>query len=777
MKLDASQSKQRTVLDQISTTSNMRLDDILDLMNDELTPPLRMRVSTETDRVLNIDPIVVQTFHQESTPTARSVGHKRKKTLPPINGQIPNFTGATITFPSASGESITITQGSFGSATYTLTVTPGNYIKVGVLINETGVLSLVFGTAGASEAAATLPDMNTGAFPIGYIVLNNVGGTIQPLISQNIYQFVGGGGSGGGGTSLDRITYEAHGFAVGDILYLNGSTYTKAVASAANTAEVVGVVSKVGSVDTFELTVSGEITGLTGLTAGGVYFLSATTPGLLTLTEPSVVGQISLPVGVASSATTLYVAPKRGVVVGAANARTTISVANNTATNVVNVTNYNSLKLEGELNVTRSPGGNQRAYYTVEAAKNGAGTWQVSTSYTGDDVLYTTLPSWDVASNNLQVTMPLVTNFSSASLTYALNAPAVGASLPLSIDSTALNIVDSAPLSYRNLLINGDMRIAQRGTDANSLNLSGTSGAYVALDRWKFTGYSGAIYDQGRMVKTTITDLSGFNSGMKLVTRFAASQAVVTAQFIESQNSYALAGNQCTLSFYIRKLTTSIDTHALRITVGTLSSVDTTGDIATEASYNNAFDSTRISMANVSTSWTRYTYTFTMPAAATNGVCVRVGVFKGATDIGAFDCIELTGVQLEVGSKATAFERRPYGMELALCQRYLLRYSHDGAGVGGIASGFQTSTTAAAYNLQFPVSMRVKPTFSNLSSSNLLASDQVGFEADATPSSVNAGFNSANIVFSFSANGAQFRPSSLYIKTGTTGFLQFSAEL
>lgn len=679
MKLDASQSKQRTVLDQISTTSNMRLDDILDLMNDELTPPLRMRVSTETGRVLNIDAIVVQTFHQESTPTVRDVGHKRKKTLPPINGQIPNFTGATITFPSASGGSIT-TTGSFGSATYTLTVASGNYIKVGVLINETGILSLVFGTAGASEAAATLPDMNTGAFPIGYIVLNNVGGTIQPLISQNIYQFVGGGGSGGGGTSLDRITQASHGFAVGDVLYLNGSTYTKAVASAANTAEVVGVVSKVSSVDTFELTVSGEITGLTGLTAGGVYFLSAITPGLLTLTEPSVVGQISLPVGVASSATTLYVVPKRGVVVGAANARTTISVANNTATNVVNVTNYNSLKLEGELNVTRSSGGNQRAYYTVEAAKNGAGTWQVSASYTGDDVLYTTLPSWDVASNNLQVTMPLVTNFSSASLTYALNAPAVGATLPLTVDSTALNIVDSAPLSYRNRIINGDMRIDQRNAGAS---VNPTDGQYVVDRFWmgvsqtsKLTTQRSTVAPAGFTNSVAITSSSAYS--ILPADYFGISQPI--EGFNVADLGWGTANAQTvTLSFWVRSSLTGIFGGSFR-------------NSASNRSYPFSYT------INAANTWEQKTITVAGDTSGTwltdNGAGVRIwfafgtgstySAAAGSWTSGSFVSVTgatsvvgtngatfyLTGVQLEVGSKASAFERRPYSEELARCLRY-----------------------------------------------------------------------------------------------------------
>jgi len=49
------------------------------------------------------------------------------------------------------------------------------------------------------------------------------------------------------------------------------------------------------------------VTGLAGLTVGEVYFLSADTAGAITATEPSIIGNVSLSVGVASSATSLYV--------------------------------------------------------------------------------------------------------------------------------------------------------------------------------------------------------------------------------------------------------------------------------------------------------------------------------------------------------------------------------------------------------------------------------------------------------------------------------------
>ena len=535
------------------------------------------------------------------------------------------------------------------------------------------------------------------------------------------WRLSGGAGGAGGGTA-DVISQVAHGFAVGDALYLSGSTYTKAIATAANTAEVVGVVSKVVSSDTFELTTSGEITGLSGLTPGGVYFLSSVTAGLLTLTEPSVVGYVSLPIGVASSASSLYVAPKRGVVIGAANARTTIAVSNNAATNVVDVTSYNSLKLEGELNVTRSSGGNHRAYYTVEAAKNGAGVWQVSASYTGDDVLYTTLPSWDVAANQLQVTMPNVTNFSSASLTYALGAPAVGASLPLSIDSSSINIVESAPLSNRNVLINGNFDIWQRGTSLAISSVYSSGLTQYLADRFTVAadaGSSGTMTysrEEFALGQTEVPgnpkyfaklSTSGFSNGTNGFT-------YLPHQKIEDVRT--LAGQTATLSFYARA--SSSASAAVRIFQ----------KFGSGGSKGSGAGQTTTQVIALSSSWKKYTLTFEVPQIASDAQigadnCVHLEIFaalRGTTasvyGVSEFTALangsyDIAQVQLEAGSKATAFEKRPIQQELALCQRYFQVF-------GGIAG---TSPFMQAYGIVgqtivyagvFPVEMRTIPSAS-----------------------------------------------------------------
>lgn len=243
----------------------------------------------------------------------------------------------------------------------------------------------------------------------------------------------------GGGGTVDKVNQVGHGFVVGDIgkaLYLNGGTYAFAQANAANTAEVVGVLSRVIDSDNFEITLSGEITGLTGLTAGGVYFLSATTPGVLTLTETTTVGQVSVPVGIASSTTTLYVAPKRGVVVGGANARTQISLLNNTANQPVqNVSLYDAGELAGWVYIDATT--DLRFYVQAQFVRGGDNNYDISYQVSGDTPPAGFLMSITNA-GVIQITMPSVTGFSSASINYALNAPAVGTNFPLSVDSASL---------------------------------------------------------------------------------------------------------------------------------------------------------------------------------------------------------------------------------------------------------------------------------------------------------------------------------------------------
>jgi hypothetical protein len=74
---------------------------------------------------------------------------------------------------------------------------------------------------------------------------------------------------------------------------------------------------------------------------------------------------------------------------------------------------------------------------------------------------------------------------------------------------------------------------------------------------------------------------------------------------------------------------------------------------------------------NVTTSWATYTVSAPIDTASTNNVIVFI--WSDVTDTTAGDFLYLAGVQLEAGSVATPFERRPIGTELQLCQRYFIR--------------------------------------------------------------------------------------------------------
>lgn len=107
-------------------------------------------------------------------------------------------------------------------------------------------------------------------------------------------------------TGTRVISQAAHGFSIGNILYLNGATYTLAIATSLAAAEAMGVVIKVVDVNTFIIQYNGVVQGLAGLTAGSVFYLSPSSAGALTITQPSTPTQVIKPLLVADSTTTGY---------------------------------------------------------------------------------------------------------------------------------------------------------------------------------------------------------------------------------------------------------------------------------------------------------------------------------------------------------------------------------------------------------------------------------------------------------------------------------------
>jgi len=208
--------------------------------------------------------------------------------------------------------------------------------------------------------------------------------------------------------------------------------------------------------------------------------------------------------------------------------------------------------------------------------------------------------------------------------------------------------------SFKNRIINGAMVIDQR--NAGAAQTVTTSGAYT-IDRW-FVQPTGASVTTQRVAGS-----GAFQNALRITGAASVTQCFVQ-QKIESLNSYDLAGQTITVTIRASSSTlTSLTCYVERATAG----ADNWASFATDKTQVIAINSTP----------TEYSFQATLSASATNGIRFIFGT--GAFTSGTLD---ITGVQLEKGSTATSFDYRPYGTELALCQRYFETSYPQGTAVG-----------------------------------------------------------------------------------------------
>jgi hypothetical protein len=298
------------------------------------------------------------------------------------------------------------------------------------------------------------------------------------------------------------------------------------------------------------------------------------------------------------------------------------------------------------------------------------------------------------------------------------NASAASPAFVLAADGSAtanLSSVNDGPIAgSRNRIINGDMRIDQRNAGASAANING-----YGLDRW--TSFN--VANSFSMQRSTVAP-AGFTNSLLLTTTTSATPAAADyrylSQFIEGFNVADLAYGTASavtiaLSFWVRSSLTGTFSGALK-------------NSAENRSYPFTFS---VSSANT------FEYkTITIPGDTSGtwladiGIGLRVvfdlgsgsnrkgtaGAWAGVNADGATGAVNLvatngatfyiTGVQLEPGTVATPFERRSYGQELALCQRYFqvfTSFSIEGYANAG-------SIRAVTIPLPFPVQMRATPT-------------------------------------------------------------------
>ena len=275
------------------------------------------------------------------------------------------------------------------------------------------------------------------------------------------------------------------------------------------------------------------------------------------------------------------------------------------------------------------------------------------------------------------------------------------AKIPASLENTFVS-------GRKNLIINGSMAVAQRGT-------STTSGAQVyLLDRF----YTYSFAATGRTVSQSTDAPDEFSHSLKVqrASGNTATTDLYLSQPIESKNCVGTAGKKVTFSFWAKKganWSKSSSTFPVTVTSGTGTDQSFMAGVTGGVTLIN-------SSATLTTSWVKYSFTSSVvvPTNSTQLIYQTITGWTGTA--GADDSFYITGIQLEVGETATDFEHRSYGEELALCQRYYEKSYAQGVAVGNasragsVGSGGtqgQTSTgEITGGTIQFSVEKRVQPT-------------------------------------------------------------------
>ena len=342
------------------------------------------------------------------------------------------------------------------------------------------------------------------------------------------------------------------------------------------------------------------------------------------------------------------------------------------------------------------------------------------------------------------------------------NASAASPAIVLAADGSAtanLSSVNGGPLAgTRNRIINGDMRIDQRNAGA-SVSVNSASTPYCP-DRFEARIQQATA---GMTAQQSTTVPAGFiNSLLMTVTNTtapAAGNRVHIRQIIEGFNVADLgwgsaSAQTVTLSFWVRSSVTGtygvgfINSAENRSYVGTYivntantfeyKTITLPGDTSGTWITNNGNGIRLVFDLGSGTSFNATANTWVAQEACRTSGCVNFQQNSGAT-------FYITGVQLEPGSTATPFERRSYGQELALCQRY---YTKTFAGAVGTTPGSpgsiysSSNAYSAAFDMvtttHFPVEMRAIPTITTHNPTQVWGNSNWRLSSDAAdaPTSV-----------------------------------------
>jgi hypothetical protein len=251
----------------------------------------------------------------------------------------------------------------------------------------------------------------------------------------------------------------------------------------------------------------------------------------------------------------------------------------------------------------------------------------------------------------------------------------------------------AARAGRKNLIINGDNRISQRGTYTSALDFVHNS---YLLDRW-MAGKSGGSID-GTITHSSDTVNGAVCKTQKyIVTTGHAGSWIGGRQILEFPETFI--GRTVTISAWVKS--NSDDARILLWNVGS----GTNTAIATQAHTGGG-------------AWEYLSSTGTV-MAGTTGLTLYMATLTeaaGTVTTSTGDYIEFTNVQIELGSVATDFEYRSYGEELALCHRYY--WDDQNTSYSNYAGDYVANCFTV---VQLPTTMRVRPSVTGTPNKTLIA--------------------------------------------------------
>ena len=355
------------------------------------------------------------------------------------------------------------------------------------------------------------------------------------------------------------------------------------------------------------------------------------------------------------------------------------------------------------------------------------------------------------------------------------------------------NVNKGSSLAAKNFIINGAQNVAQRGTSSTGI---GASSGYFTTDRMQIVSENTA----GRLTMEQVADgPDGFANCTKLTcttadTSIASNEALILNQNIEGQNLQSLKKGTSdavpvTVSFYVKANASATYTIELK-----------SGDGGTNRMNSHEF--------SVTTGWTRITKTFVGDTSQAldddNNTSIQFNLWLhagsdytggthtdnvwhttnnqrvGDSQTSFFDSTSrtffITGIQMELGEKATEFETEPFETTLRKCQRYYTKYQ-AGSAYSYLGSGQASSATTARIVFQFPTEMNHVPALEQSANNtmNVYATDSEAFSADAAINHPST--HSSAITCTVSSGLTAKAGASVVANNSTSAYLAFESEL